>query len=153
MKHIKGDLIEMALGGEFDIIIHGCNCQVAMYSGFAKQVREKLFEAVEADVETSTVSAESKLGGYSSAIINRDDFSFRVINAYTQLYPGTGKQVSYDALDSVFSKIKKDFGNQGLRIGYPMIGAGLAGGNWEIISKIIEVNLDGEDHTFVEYDK
>ncbi len=39
----------------------------------------------------------------------------------------------------------------GKRIGYPAIGTGLAGGNWEVISKIIEEELDGEAPTFVEF--
>jgi O-acetyl-ADP-ribose deacetylase (regulator of RNase III) len=38
-----------------------------------------------------------------------------------------------------------------LRIGYPAIGAGLAGGDWEVISSIIEEELKGEDHTFVKF--
>ena len=33
------------------------------------------------------------------------------------------------------------------------IGAGLAGGDWQKISKIIEEELKGEDHTFVEFQK
>jgi hypothetical protein len=32
-----------------------------------------------------------------------------------------------------------------------MIGAGLAGGDWEIISAIINEELYGEDHTLVIY--
>jgi O-acetyl-ADP-ribose deacetylase (regulator of RNase III) len=37
----------------------------------------------------------------------------------------------------------------GKRIGYPKIGAGLAGGDWNIISSIIDKELIGEDHTLV----
>jgi O-acetyl-ADP-ribose deacetylase (regulator of RNase III) len=40
-----------------------------------------------------------------------------------------------------------------LEIGYPAIGAGLAGGDWQLISSIIEEELAGEDHTFVVFDK
>ncbi|MER8782100.1 hypothetical protein NKH60_12735 [Mesorhizobium sp. M1006] len=39
----------------------------------------------------------------------------------------------------------------GKRIGYPKIGAGLAGGDWETIASIINDELAGEDHTLVEY--
>ena len=35
------------------------------------------------------------------------------------------------------------------RIGYPKIGAGLAGGDWSIIEKIIDEELQGTDHTLV----
>ena len=51
----------------------------------------------------------------------------------------------------VFSKIKREFTGQ--RIGYPLIGAGLAGGDWKVISKIIEDELKDENHTLVEFEK
>ena len=36
-------------------------------------------------------------------------------------------------------------------LGYPKIGAGLAGGDWDIIYPIICEELAGEHHTYVEY--
>jgi O-acetyl-ADP-ribose deacetylase (regulator of RNase III) len=39
----------------------------------------------------------------------------------------------------------------GKRIGYPKIGAGLAKGDWNKISKIIDEELAGEEHTLVEF--
>jgi O-acetyl-ADP-ribose deacetylase (regulator of RNase III) len=39
----------------------------------------------------------------------------------------------------------------GRRIGYPRIGAGLARGDWSIISTIIDEELAGEDHTLVDF--
>jgi hypothetical protein len=33
----------------------------------------------------------------------------------------------------------------------PKLGAGLAKGDWELISQIITEELAGEDHTFVEF--
>ncbi|GAA4107530.1 hypothetical protein GCM10022393_02900 [Aquimarina addita] len=41
----------------------------------------------------------------------------------------------------------------GLRIGYPAIGAGLAGGDWGIILYIIDEELKDANHTFVEFVK
>ena len=41
----------------------------------------------------------------------------------------------------------------GKRIGYPKIGAGLAGGYWNIISKIIDKELEGENHSLVLLDQ
>jgi hypothetical protein len=46
-------------------------------------------------------------------------------------------------------KIKNIF--NGLRIGLPKIGAGLAGGDWKLISGIIEEELNGEDVTIVNF--
>lgn len=34
-KEIKGDLIKLALEGEFDVIAHGCNCFCTMGAGIA----------------------------------------------------------------------------------------------------------------------
>lgn len=36
-------------------------------------------------------------------------------------------------------------------MGYPAIGAGLGGGDWQVIEKIIQEALAGEDHTFVKF--
>ncbi len=41
--------------------------------------------------------------------------------------------------------------HSGKRIGLPKIGAGLARGDWEVISGIIEEVLAGEDVTLVEF--
>ena len=45
-------------------------------------------------------------------------------------------------------KLKRDF--SGKRIGYPRIGAGLAGGDWSTIYQIIDDELQGEDQTLVD---
>jgi O-acetyl-ADP-ribose deacetylase (regulator of RNase III) len=55
----------------------------------------------------------------------------------------------YDAITALFSRVKMDF--SGEKIGYPRIGAGLARGDWKKISKIIDHQLAGENHTLVEY--
>ena len=60
---------------------------------------------------------------------------------------GRGVQIDYDAIRSVFRRIKEDF--TGLKIGYPKIGAGLGGGNWDEIQSIIAEELEGEHHTLV----
>ena len=39
--------------------------------------------------------------------------------------------------------------NTGQRVGLPKIGAGLAGGDWDVIAKIIEEELSGENVTIV----
>ena len=80
--------------------------------------------------------------------------SFLIVNAYTQYHWKTGPGImnaDYDAIHQVFSLIATDF--EGRRIGYPKIGAGLAGGDWKIISKIIDNELHGADHTLVEFSK
>ena len=38
-REIQGDLIELALAGEFDVITHGCNCFCTMGAGIAVSMK------------------------------------------------------------------------------------------------------------------
>jgi O-acetyl-ADP-ribose deacetylase (regulator of RNase III) len=149
MKMIKGDLIKLALEGKFDVIVHGCNCFCTMGAGIAKAIKNEFQEAYEADCKTEKGNKD-KLGTYSYATIKINGNEITVINAYTQYdYKGPGMKADYNAIRSVFKNIKSNF--SGKRIGYPKIGAGLAGGDWDQISKIIDEELINEDHTLVEF--
>ena len=149
MKIIEGDLIGLALEGEFDLIVHGCNCFCTMGAGIAKTIKDVFPEAYKADLNTKKGSKE-KLGKISTAEVQSGENRIIVVNGYTQFYPsGDGVLVDYEAVSSVFYTIKQQF--PGTRIGYPMIGAGLARGDWSIISSLINDRLSGENHTFVKY--
>lgn len=149
MRIVHGDLIKLALDGEFDVIVHGCNCHCAMGAGIAKAIRDVFPEAYRADLATGKGSRE-KLGSYSHAIVERDGRSLAIVNGYTQFnYGGRGVLADYDAIQSVMRRVKRDFAGQ--RIGYPRIGAGLARGDWKTIAEIISKELSGEHHTLVEY--
>ena len=149
MSVLKGDLIQFALTGRFDVIIHGCNCFCTMGAGIAKLIKDNFDEAYQADLATQ-IGDRGKLGSYSSARIKKNGNIFTIVNGYTQYdFSGQGPLVDYGAIQKLFSMIKKDFSNQ--RIGYPKIGAGLAKGDWEVISDIINKELDGEDHSLVEF--
>lgn len=153
MKTIKGDLIKLAAMGEFDVIIHGCNCFHKMGAGIAKSIRLTFPKAFEAD-ENTKLGSKDKLGTISSATfqINEETDFLTVVNAYTQF--GTWKDgdkipLDYIAVEDCFYEIQKQYGYQHLRFGIPKIGAGLAGGDWNVISKIIERYLGNEDLTLV----
>lgn len=149
MKKVQGDLIALAINGTFDVIIHGCNCFCAMDAGIAKTIKHYFPQAYAADLKTEKGST-AKLGTISVAKVKTSHGILTIVNGYTQgNWSGSGIQADYNAIRSVFKNVRENF--SGLRIGYPAIGAGLAGGDWNIISKIIEQELDGENHTFVEY--
>lgn len=154
IKYIEGDLLELAEQGQFDAIVHGCNCFNTMNSGIARQIREKYPIAFFYDCKTEKGDM-LKLGSYTHCIPYEFEYNksfFTIINAYTQYNYGTdSKKVDYDALTLVMRKINFYF--KGKRIGLPKIGAGLAGGNWNIINKIIEKELIDCDVTVVEYKK
>lgn len=150
MKVVKGDLLQLALAGTFDVIVHGANCQCTMGAGIAKAIRVRFPEAYEAD--RATVKGDrAKLGTCSRAEVVRGNTRFVVVNAYTQFdYRGAGVKVDYDAVASVFRQVKRDF--SGRRIAYPRIGAGLGGGDWVRIAAIVDGVLEGEDHTLAEFE-
>lgn len=149
MRILKGNLIELAQSGKFDVIIHGCNCFCKMGAGIARQIRDTFPEAYLTDLETEPGN-KSKLGTYTHANIQINKKVLTIINGYTQYhYSGPNVLADYNAINSLFYKIKLDF--SGKKIGYPRIGAGLAGGDWKKISSIIDRQLKGENHTLVEY--
>jgi O-acetyl-ADP-ribose deacetylase (regulator of RNase III) len=149
MKTVEGDLIKLALEGEFDVIVHGCNCFCTMGAGIAKQIKAVFPEAYEVDLDSEEGDKE-KLGSYTSVRVQRNDRELVIINAYTQYnWRGKGPKADYDAIAEVMKRIKNDF--HGLRIGYPLLGAGLAGGDWEIISQIIGKELVDENHCLVKF--
>lgn len=149
MKIIKGDLLNLFDAGEFDAIVHGCNCFNTMGAGIALQIKKRYPEAWEVDKNTIK-GHKDKLGTYTTAICS----SGTVINAYTQYHPGclNDPKENYAAIDEVMRKIAVVFEYK--RIGLPLIGAGLAGGDWNIIKDIIRNNLYGMvDYTIVEWSK
>ena len=149
MQYLKGDLIQLALSGEFDVIIHGCNCFCSMGAGIARQIRDTFPDAYLADLGTKP-GDKNKLGKYSQAKIQINEKVLTIINGYTQYhYSGPNVLADYDAIKSLFFLIKLRF--SGKKLGYPRIGAGLARGDWKTISNIVDRQLEGEDHTLVKY--
>lgn len=163
MKTIKGDLIKLAEDGEFDVIVHCTNCFHTMGGGIARQLANKYPQVFEADKETKYGDRE-KLGTYTSAIVKTNDGYFTVINVYGQYKWSYGSVVfEYDAFQKFlnnqveFVRCYNPSSLRRKRFGFPMIGAGLAGGDWNRISKMIEKFAedvkDYADVTVVEYQK
>ena len=134
---LKGDVIEAFKEGKYDALVHGCNCFCNFGRGIAVDIRKNFPNAFKADQSTQ-YGDKSKLGNYSFAETKYGT----VINAYTQFsYGGGRKNVDYDAIKSVFEKVNENF--KGKVICIPKIGAGLAGGDFKKIKKIInEVTPD-----------
>lgn len=151
MQTEKGDLIQKASAGDFDVIIHGCNCFCTMGAGIAKTIKQVFPAAYAADL-TTVAGDNTKLGTYSVAQVAIQSGTLLIVNAYTQYqWRGAGRKADYAAIRQVFRLIKQNYA--GKRIGYPAIGAGLAGGDWSIITAIIDEELAGEDHIFVQWQK
>jgi O-acetyl-ADP-ribose deacetylase (regulator of RNase III) len=153
MKTVKGDLVKMGMAGEFDVICHGANCFHTMGAGIARQIALYLPMAYEEDKRTS-YGDKSKLGTISVAkyMVSMVQPLF-IINAYTQFDFRGKMNADYNAIRSCFKNVAHMFKDDNVKIGYPMIGCGLAGGDWNVVSKIIEEELKGMDHTLVLFNK
>ncbi len=152
-KEINGDLIKLVQQGVFDVIAHGCNCFCSMKSGIAPQMAEA-FRCDKYKLEHSFLKGDiNKLG----LIDYTETEKVTVVNCYTQYFNRTlnpdknAINLDYEALTLCMRKINKAFA--GNRIGLPMIGSGLAGGDWNIIKEIIKKELKDCDVTIVIYEK
>jgi O-acetyl-ADP-ribose deacetylase (regulator of RNase III) len=143
IKYINGDVLN---SGE-PVVVHGCNCFNNMGSGIAKQVKIEYPEAYLVDYQTVPGNV-NKLGTYTTAVGKNGT---RIINAYTQYhYSRTKVMADYNAIEAVFNKICQDFPEHRV-IAMPKIGAGLAGGDWNVIEKLLERVSNTYNTTFHVY--
>lgn len=147
VKHIIGDLVRDSK--DYQVIGHGCNCFCTMGAGIAPQIKAKFPEAFAVDCET-VAGDINKLGTITYTKIQNEPV---VVNLYSQF--GYARQhgqmnLDYKALRSALKMMKEKF--SGKTFGLPWIGAGLAGGDWDVIIKIIEEEMRGEYVTIVQWE-
>jgi len=155
LKNVKGNLLDLAEDGEFDVVVQGCNCFCAMGGGIAREIRERYPNIAAVDADT-VLGDYNKLGNFTSGVVNIEDkHAFIVINAYTQYNMSTGDDVfEYVAFALILQKLERLYGNYS--IGLPYIGMGLARGNTNIIMQMIQEFADavakkGGSVTLVEF--
>lgn len=161
IREMNGDLITLAKEGFFDVITHGCNCFCTMGAGIAVPMKNNFgcdtFK-MEAPEHRGSINKLGTIDYEHQAInIGHDTMNLIIVNSYTQYCYGVNhadgdkKPVDYDAIALCMKKINHTF--PGKTIGLPMIGAGLAGGDWAKIQKIIETELNRMDVIIVKYKK
>lgn len=138
IEYIWGDLFET----EIRTIIHGCNCRGVMGSGIAKLVKNKYPQSY---VEYKAVcdfynNDPAQLLG--DIVVYTDPNGLVIVNAFTQNFYGRDRRYAdYDAIRKCMQKTQLLFNGKIDKIAMPRIGAGLGGGGWDIIEKIIEEEL------------
>ncbi len=163
-KEIEGDLIALTKKGEFDVISHGCNCFCAMRRGIAPQM-DAAFGCNDPDLfpyEAKVTKGDiNKLGNIEWITVTQQTMDIdkgqlriknvQVVNSYTQYHYNWnskyGIPLDYDALRLCMRKINTEF--SGTHVGLPKIGAGIAKGDWELVSKIIQEEFTECDVTIV----
>ena len=142
VKCVKGNLLD----SDCTYICHQVNCQGAMGSGIAKQIRERwpeVFSSYRSYYMRFLGNTSSLLGNIWGVKINDTQW---VVNMFSQDnfgYDGS-RFTSYDAFAECLIAMRDRF-SKGKTIGFPKnIGCGLGGGNWKVISALIEEIL-GKD--------
>lgn len=150
MAHRSGNLLSVEEG----IIVHGCNAQGVMGSGVAAAVRETYPQAYEAYRALYQKARDQGLKDLPLGKIAwfrvSESPKLAIANAITQQYYGRDsnvRYVSYEAIEEAFGRIAKVAREHQLPVHYPLIGAGLANGDWSIIADIIDKQLEGVQHT------
>lgn len=128
MNIINGDLLAIKKG----IICHQVNCKYVMGAGLAAQIRKAYPEHY-----SDYMSRYAHLGGLCITQIYSD---FYVVGIYGQdSYGRNGLYTDYAALEKGLLAAAKFAAEKGQPIYLPFgIGCGLAGGNWQTVSSIIE---------------
>ena len=139
LKHAKGNLIDLAEQGEFDVIVHGCNCLNTMGSGIAAEIRERYPQAYTADTLATKQwkNPVAKLGNFSTYATIGKSKPFIIVNAYTQVN-FMPRGVDHFEYESFYLILKKLEALGGVRFGFPRIGQGLAGGDKDRIIAMLE---------------
>lgn len=146
ITYYKGDLLKSSC----NIICHQVNCQGVMGAGIAKQIKEKFPACYEAYKEVvNTAGKENCLG----RVYFYEHASGRFIaNMFSQfnIYPRNKVHTDYNAFRKCCKSIKELVFNlwgkntSDCKIGFPYkIGCGLAGGDWSIVSQILEEEFAG----------
>lgn len=155
IEKVNGDLLSLSEG----ILVHGCNTQGIMGAGFARSLRERYSDAYKAYRSTFSriglhLGQLVLIGGIPSTLLEpplgEGLVEYRspmlperliIANAMTQdrLAQKPGEVVvSYPAIEEAFVKVRHLAEVTGLDVHFPLIGCGLAGGDWNEVSRLIE---------------
>ena len=144
LKYKVKSLIDAFREGEVKVIGHQTNCFNTMGAGVAPLIAELCPEVRGTDNATEPGDM-NKLG---NAHLVMTDYG-AVYNLYGQYGMGAGLQTNYPALDLALWKMRWGIGAFGpsLKIGFPKLGCGLAGGSWELVSAMINRHFNDCDVT------
>lgn len=131
INYIRGDLFNSTA----DILAHGVNCRGGYGSGVAKAMANKYPKSKDMYLEKFEEDGW-KLGDVQFVRVVGGKI---IANCATQdkYWPRNVCNADYPAIRTCMHKVKEYAKAGGYSVAIPKIGAGLAGGDWNIISEII----------------
>lgn len=150
VRYKVGCLIEAAQSGEVNTIAHCANCFNTMKSGIAPQIA-KAFPIAKIVDDRTCKGDWNKFGRYSMgthSFDGSDQVPLTIFNLYGQYnyWPRDERHLHYDALKFAMRGMANEL-YWGATVGLPKLGAGLAGGDWNKIEKLINQEFQGEQVT------
>lgn len=145
---VQGDILQ----AETDVIIHQVNCQGVMGAGLALQIRLKYPDVYKHYQQYCTRYPNSKdmLGHIQSICVGNDPLLY-IVNLFAQDGLGYGwRFTNYDALKLCLVQVNIRFKSKRIAVPYKM-SCGLAGGDWNVVSKLIEDTLTDCKVTYYKY--
>lgn len=156
LKIIDGDIFESGA----DIIAHQVNCQGVMGSGVAKQAREKypqMYEVYRKDCAAAKEVGIPILGSCLLYEIGGDRYIANLFGQENFGYDGSC-YTDYEKLRTALARLReksKDLSKlhgRKMAVAIPyLMGCHRGGGDWEIVSKMIEEELTDCDVTLYRY--
>lgn len=139
LRIIEKDILTVEKG----IICHQVNCMGVMGAGVALQIAQKWPKVLEEYQEYCEDNQYTCLGDWLDYAVTPNLF---IANLFGQDSFGEGKQTQYWALSQALRNLKLGFYEGGFfpniksdEIYFPyLIGCGLGGGKWEVVSELIE---------------
>lgn len=140
---VEGDLLDVTEG----LIAHQVNCRGVMGAGVARVIAKRYPEVEE--VYRAHCRAIEPLALLGTTLMAYAGNRLLVANVFGQLDTGRGLQTDYTAVRSALDDLSRWWGDRGRR-GRPtlhvpyMMGCGLAGGDWDIYSAILDEHWPGD---------
>lgn len=147
IEYRVGDLLDALDKREVDMAAHGVNCIGGFGSGIAGQIAKR-YPIVKQRYLEHHFGPMWKLGHVQLVLLDNAVDGRIVANCATQHNIGLGC-ADYDAISEAVSRLHAFVTAKNLKLGLPMIGAGLAGGDWTTIANII--NSIFKDETIYVY--
>jgi len=148
IKYVIGDATN-PIGEGNKLIIHVCNDIGAFGAGFVLALSKKWKEPENA--YRSMKKEDRILGAVQIIPVEKDIWIVNMIGQHDvkpmKINDITIPPIRYDAVLACLKKVKVYAKTLNATIHAPRFGAGLAGGSWEVIEKIINEALEGIDVT------
>lgn len=117
------------------IVVHQVNCVGKMNTGLSKQIKDKYPQLFKDYRERCMMFDYTELLGTNYYY---EDENIIIVNMFSQNNYGTeAQQTNYEAMATCLDKIRKMYPTQTIVAPY-RIGCGLGGGDWNIVSKLLE---------------